>query len=88
MEVTMEVRSNGGSYTFFNACSCCGMEFQCGPHIYQGQNVPGWGIPMCDICKPPFRLNHEVSPTSRLIAILHSKGIAVTLNANGMLVTP
>lgn len=84
----MEVRKDGGSYAFFETCSCCGMEFQCGPHIYNGQNVPGWEVPMCHNCKPPFRLNHEVSPTPRLIAALRSKGIAVTLDENGMLTTP
>lgn len=84
----MEVRKDGEGYAFFETCSCCGMEFQRGPHIYNGQNVPGWGVPMCDTCKPPFRLNYEVSPTPRLIAILRSKGIVITLNENGLLTTP
>jgi hypothetical protein len=81
----MKIRKIGSEDAFFMDCECCSMEFQCGPHVYNGQNVPEWGVPMCHSCKPPFRQNHEISPTPRLLAVLKSKGISVTLNERGML---
>ena len=84
----MNIRKVGAEDAFFMECECCGAEFQCGPHIYNGQNVPGWEVPMCHWCKPPFLLGHELSPTPRLLAALKARGVSVALNARGMLPVP
>lgn len=84
----MEVRGTGSDMEIWEQCACCGGEFQFGPHVYNIQNAPGWNVLLCDTCRPPFRLQWEVSPTPRLIAALKAKGITVPLNKNGMLTHP
>jgi hypothetical protein len=84
----MKIRKVGAEDAFFTECECCGTEFRCGPHIYDGQNVPGWDLPLRDGCKPPFRLDHEISPKPRLLAALKAKGISASINARGMLAVP
>src|SRR5882672_6752959 len=44
-EAKMKIRKVGAEDAFFRDCECCGMEFRCGHHIYNGQNVPGWEVP-------------------------------------------
>lgn len=84
----MKIRKVDSDDAFFVDCACCGREFRCGPHIYNGQNVPGWNVPMCHWCKPPFRQGQEVSPTPRLMAALKANDVSVVLNANGLLSVP
>lgn len=81
----MRIRKVGSEDAFLMDCKCCGGEFRCGPHIYDGQNVAEWGIPLCHRCKPPFRQNHEIAPTPRLLATLRARGIEVTPDSSGML---
>lgn len=77
-----------GEQQYFDDCACCGMEFRRGPHVYRGDNVPGWNVSLCHTCKPPFRVGWEVSPTPRLMAALKANGVSVHPNRNGMLTPP
>jgi hypothetical protein len=88
VEDEMKIRRIGAEDAFFMDCECCGTEFRCGPNIYDGQNVPGWEVPMCHSCKPPFRSGHEILPTPRLLAALKAKGVSVIVDARGLLRSP
>lgn len=81
----MRMGKVGSEDVFFMDCECCSVEFRYGPGVYDGQHVAAWGIPLCHGCKPPFRQNHEIAPTPRLLAALRSKGIEVALDARGMI---
>jgi hypothetical protein len=81
----MRIRKVGSEDAFFIDCECCGVEFRFGPHIYDGQNVADWGIPLCHGCKPPFRQNHAIAATPRLLSALKARGIKVALDPKGVL---
>jgi hypothetical protein len=72
----------------FCECFLCKREFRFGPHIYDGKNIPNWGIMICLGCLNgnwdgivPDRYPH-------LIEHLKSQKISIQLNAKGWIDIP
>jgi hypothetical protein len=69
-------------------CFVCGRKFQCGPHIYNGRNAPGWDEVVCDSCRASNWDGLVPSTWPHVIPALKAKGVEVKLNANGWLDIP
>jgi hypothetical protein len=69
-------------------CFLCERPFQFGPHIYNGEMIPTWGVIVCQSC---LRANEDgivLEDHSRLKALLRDRGIIAELNAKGWLPLP
>jgi hypothetical protein len=71
-------------------CFLCQQGRRCGPHVYEGRNVPSWDVWICNTCRSGnwdgivINSNHG----QRLVEHLKSKGIKIEPNAKGHLPIP
>ena len=69
-------------------CFLCRRQFQFGPHRYAGKPIKPWDVMVCETC---LKGNWDgIVPTTypHLVEHLKSRGMPVTLNANGWIDWP
>ena len=69
-------------------CFLCERPFQFGPHIYNGEWLPAWGVIFCSGC---LRGNHDgvvLEGHPRLVAHPRERNIKIVLNKKGWLDLP
>lgn len=75
-------------YKVFAECFLCRRSVRVGEHVYEGSNIPAWGVFMCFTCQK-WNWDGIVPETyPHLIPYLQSKGISIKLNNKGWLDIP
>jgi hypothetical protein len=69
-------------------CFLCEREFQFGPHVYDGEPIPAWGINVCRTCRDSNWDGLVPALHPRLIEHLKAQGIEIDLNEKGWINWP
>lgn len=72
----------------YTSCFLCKKNCQVSHHIYEGRQVPAWGIFICDGCRSANWDGIVPSTYPHLIEYLKSRGVPVDLNEKGWLNIP
>ena len=73
---------------FYFRCFLCENDFQFGPHIYDGRNIPAWGIMVCLSCYTSNCDGIARHFDSKLVAHLESPGAPISRNDKGSIDFP
>lgn len=71
-------------------CFLCVRKVQCGPHRYDGRNIPEWGVLLCNGCLSGNwdGIVENTDHGQRLVAHLNASKLAIVRNAAGHIVIP
>lgn len=69
-------------------CELCNFKKKCGPGIYEGRNVPAWGVWICNSCRKANAEGIVLANYPGFRAKLNENGIEIVLNSNGYVDIP